>query len=70
MPQKPVEIPPAVVHAFVEDMRDFFAEDNAIKRNDIAARQLHALNEYRRPGEGKLRLLDIKVLFLRMRHHA
>jgi hypothetical protein len=42
MPRKPIELPPAVARAFVKDMRAFFAEKNAIKRDEIAARQLHA----------------------------
>ena len=43
MPHKPIELPPAVARRFVEDMRAFHAEPNAIKRDEIAARQLHAL---------------------------
>jgi hypothetical protein len=31
---------------FVEDMRAFHAEPNAMKRDEIAARQLHALRAY------------------------
>jgi hypothetical protein len=43
VPRKPIELPPAVAKAFVKDMRAFFAEENAIKRDEIAARQLHVL---------------------------
>jgi hypothetical protein len=43
MPRKTIELPPAVARRFVEDMRAFHAEPNAIKRDEIAARQLHAL---------------------------
>jgi hypothetical protein len=32
MPRKPIELPSAVALAFVEDMRAFFAEADAIKR--------------------------------------
>ena len=42
MPRKQLDVPAAVAH-FVEDMRAFFAEPHAIKRDEIAARQLHAL---------------------------
>jgi hypothetical protein len=39
MPRKPIELPPAIARAFVNDMRAFLAEKNAIKRDEIAARQ-------------------------------
>jgi hypothetical protein len=39
----------------------------ALKRDEIAARQLHALNEFRRPRDKKLRLADVKAMFLKMR---
>ena len=35
---KPIELPPEVARAFVKDMRAFFAETHAIKRDAIAAR--------------------------------
>jgi hypothetical protein len=47
-------------------MRAFFAEKNAIKRDEIAARQLHALKQR---YTGKLRLFDVKEMFLEMREH-
>jgi hypothetical protein len=34
MPRKPIELQPAVARRFVEDMRAFHAEENAIKRDD------------------------------------
>jgi hypothetical protein len=43
MPRKPLELPPEVAEAFVADMRAFFAETSSIKKDEIAARQLHAL---------------------------
>ena len=46
MPRKPIELPPAVVRAFVQDMHAFLAEEKAIKRDEIAARQLHALKQH------------------------
>jgi hypothetical protein len=39
-----------VAKAFVKDMRAYHAEPNAIKRDEIAARQLHALRSYNPPG--------------------
>jgi hypothetical protein len=48
-------------------MHAFHAEPNAIKRNEIAARQLRALREHR---AGKLRLLRVKEMFEQMKNHA
>jgi hypothetical protein len=62
-------LPPEVARRFVEDMEAFFAEHNAIKRDEIAARQLHALSEHRRPGSARVRLSDVKELFERMRDY-
>jgi hypothetical protein len=47
-------------------MQVYFAEPNAIKRDEIAARQLHILGEHRRPRDPKLRLEEAKELFERM----
>ena len=66
MPQ-PIELPPAVVRRFLEDLRAFQAEPNAIKRDEIAARQLHALKQH---YKGKLRLNDVNEMFQLMRDHA
>jgi hypothetical protein len=67
MPLKPIELPPAVARRFVEDMHAFHAEPNAIKRDEIAARQLHALRQHH---TGKLRLSDVKEVFEQMRDYA
>jgi len=67
MPCKPIELPPAVAPRFVEDMRAFFAEKDGIKADAIAARQLHALKQHE---DGKLRLTDIKEMFVQMRDRA
>jgi len=68
--KKPLELPPAVARAFVKDMRAFFAETNPIKRDEIAVRQLRALQPLQGPREKKLRLSDVYELFLQMQHHA
>ena len=47
MIRKPLDLPPAVARAFVEDMRAYFTEENPIKRDGIAVRQLRALREHR-----------------------
>jgi hypothetical protein len=67
MSRKPTELQPAVARAFVKDMRAFLAERNAIKRDEIAARQLHALKQH---YTGKLWLFDVKEMFLQMKDHA
>jgi hypothetical protein len=68
--RKPPELPPTVARAFVEDMRAYFAEENEIKRDGIAVRQLRALRERQGPREKKLRLSDVKEMFAQMKDHA
>jgi hypothetical protein len=63
--RKPLELPPAAALRFLADMQAFHSTD-AIKCNQIAARQLHALREHL-PSDAKLTLSDVKVLFERMR---
>jgi hypothetical protein len=67
MSSKPLDLPPAAARRFVEDMRAYFAETNLIKRDEIAARQLHVLRNY---YVGKLRLADVQEMFLQMRDHV
>ena len=64
--RKPMEIPPGAALRFLADLRAFHSTDDAIKRDEIAARQLHALREHL-PRDAKLSLSDVKVLFERMR---
>ena len=70
MIRKPLDLPPAVARAFVDDMRAYFAEENPIKRDGIAVRQLRALREHQGAREKKLRLSDVKEMFEQMRNHA
>ena len=60
MSNKPIELLPAVARRFVEDMLAFHAEPNAIKRDEIAARQLHGLKQR---YAGKLSLSGAKEMF-------
>ena len=53
MTTKPLDLPLKVAKAFIKDMNAYFAEENAIKRDEIAARQLHALRQH---YSGKLRI--------------
>ena len=59
--------PPAVARRFVEDLRAFRAAPNAIRHDEIAACQLHALKQH---YNGKRRLSDIEEMFARMRGPA
>jgi hypothetical protein len=68
MPAKPIELPPAVAKAFVKNMRAFFAAGGTgVKADGIAAMQLHALKQH---YSGKLRLIDVKRMFLEMKDEA
>jgi hypothetical protein len=67
MPRKPIELPPAVARRFMEDLRAFFAEESPITRDEIAGRQMSVLRQYQGPREKRLRIPDIKEMFLRMR---
>jgi len=51
-------------------MRAFFAEPDVLKRNEIAARQLHVLENFRLPQERDLRLSDVKQMFTEAKDHA
>jgi hypothetical protein len=69
MARKPFDLPMEVAKAFVKDMRAFHAEPNAIKRDEIAARQAWVLSQHM-PGKKKLRLHDVKEMFQEMKDHA
>jgi hypothetical protein len=66
---RPLE-PPEVARRFFKDLRAFHAEKDAVKADAIAARQLHALRQYQGQREKKLRLADVKQIFLQMKDHA
>jgi hypothetical protein len=63
MPSKPIELPPRVAKT-VRDMRAFFKAKNQLKQDEIASRKQHALASFQRPREKKLRLADVKEMFL------
>ena len=48
-------------------MHALFREEPDVKRDAIAANQLHALRKYQSPREKKLRLDGVVELFLRMK---
>jgi hypothetical protein len=65
--RKPLDLPPAVARAFGDAMNDYFTESDKTKRDAIAAHQLSALQQYQGPREKKLRLSDVKEMFLEMK---
>ncbi|MFB9268636.1 hypothetical protein ACFFWD_36900 [Bradyrhizobium erythrophlei] len=67
--RKPIDLPPSVAQRFMVDMWAYFAETDPLKRDEIAARQLHVLNDYRSQREPRLRLSDIKEMFAQVRDH-
>jgi hypothetical protein len=69
MPRKQLEVPPAAAKAFVKDMRAFHVAKTGFERDEIAARQLHALREHLRPGE-KLKLTHVHEMFAAMKDDA
>jgi len=64
---KPLDLPAAVAHAFVEDALSYFDEPDQVKRDAIAVKQLHALKEHQDPREKPLRLSDVRKMFAEMR---
>lgn len=70
MTRKPLDLPPAVARAFVDDMTAFFAEEDKHKQDAIAVRQLNALKEHQPTREKPLRLSDVKAMFREMKGQA
>ena len=52
-----------VAKAFVKDMREYFAEANGIKRDEIAGRQMFVLQQFQGPRIKPFRDPDITVLY-------
>jgi hypothetical protein len=68
--RKSLHLPLTVARAFVKDMEAYFAEEDRLKRDEIALRQLHVLRECQGPREEALRLSDVKATFLQMKNQA
>jgi hypothetical protein len=66
---KPLNLPHDVAKAFLADMLAYFAEEDGIKRDALAAKQAWLLNQHRRPRERMLRTDDVKQMFVEMRNH-
>jgi hypothetical protein len=63
----PAPIPPTVARQFMADLQAYYAEDDAVKRDEIAGRQLAAIRQYQRPRQKKFSLADVKRLFEMMK---
>ena len=64
-----IELPPAVARAFVKDMRAFFKAKDQLKQDEIAAGTGWLLQQHL-PRGAKLRLTDVKEIFLQIRDHV
>jgi hypothetical protein len=60
---KPLDFAMQIAKAFARDMRAYFAEPDAVKRDEIAARQLHVLQQFQGYRDKELRLADVKEMF-------
>ena len=64
---KPLDIPMQIAKAFARDMRAYHAEHDAMKRAEIARRQLDALQRFQGPRDKQLRFRDITKMFEEMK---
>jgi hypothetical protein len=62
-------IPPKAAREFVKDMRAFFKAKDPLKQDEIAALVCWALKQHL-PRGTKLRITDVKELFLQMKDHS
>jgi hypothetical protein len=51
-------------------MAAYFTENDTMKRDEIALRQLHALKQHQAPREKSLRLSDVKMMFVQMKNQG
>jgi hypothetical protein len=51
-------------------MRASFTAKDSIKKDEIAARQLHALRAYQGPREKPLKLIHVREMFRQMRNQV
>lgn len=69
MLRKELVIPPEAAKAFVKDMKAFFKAKGQLKQDEIAADAGWRLKQHL-PRGAKLRLTDVKALFLQMKDGA
>jgi probable addiction module antidote protein len=68
--RKRADLPPDVARAFVKDMREYFREKHPIRRDEIARRQLVALQDYNPSSARELLLPDIYEMFEKIKDQA
>ena len=51
-------------------MRVFYAEKDAIKRDETAARQIHVLRQYQGKNERPIKLRQVRQMFEEMKDQA
>ena len=68
--RKRSDLPPDVARAFVKDMREYFREKHPIRRDEIARRQLAALQDYNPSSVRELLLPDIYEMFEKIKDQA
>ena len=66
MLRKQLEIPPETAQAFVRDMKKFFKAKTVLDRDEVAAGTAWMLKNHM-PRGTKLRITDVKELFLQMK---
>ena len=69
MLRNPLELPPEVAKAFVRDMKLFFKAKTVLDRDEVAAGTAWMLKNHL-PRGTKLRITDVKALFLLMKDQA
>jgi hypothetical protein len=67
---KPIDLPGRRGPQFLKDMLAFLAEKDSLKRDEIAARQIHVLREYQGKHERPIKLHEVKQMFHAMKDHA
>jgi hypothetical protein len=65
--RKPLEFPPEVARAFMEEMRAYHAEENVIKR---MGSRLEPVGGSSSTFSGKLRISDVVDMFEQMRDYT
>lgn len=68
--RKELGLPPDIARSFVEDMHAFHAEKDSLKRDEIAARQIHVLRQYQAKNDQPIELHEVKQMFREMKDGA
>jgi len=69
MLRKQIEIPPEAAKAYVRDMKKFFMAKALLDQDEVAAGTAWMLKNHL-PRGTKLRITEVKELFLQMKDHV